>query len=48
MTLARHQLDAMPDRLRSLVDTNVLGRKTYEEGLKLGARFDGPERTVLG
>ena len=29
------------------VDTKVLGRKTYEESLKLGAKFDGKDRTIV-
>ena len=29
------------------IDTKVLGRKTYQESLKLGAKFDGPDRTVV-
>ena len=29
------------------VDTMVMGRKTYEAGLKLGAKFDSKERTIV-
>src|SRR5689334_7274473 len=29
------------------VDTRVLGRKTYEASLRLGARFDGKTRHVV-
>jgi dihydrofolate reductase len=29
------------------VDTYVLGRKTYEDGLRLGGKFEGPERTIV-
>src|SRR5262245_66463073 len=29
------------------IDTKVLGRKTYEESLRLGAKFDSKERTIV-
>lgn len=29
------------------IDTTVYGRKTYDAGRKLGAKFDGKERTVV-
>ena len=29
------------------IDTLVMGRKTYEAGLKLGAKFDSKERTIV-
>ena len=29
------------------VDTMVMGRKTYEAGLKLGAKFDSKERNIV-
>jgi dihydrofolate reductase len=29
------------------VDTKVLGRKTYEESLRLGAKFDSKDRTIV-
>ena len=29
------------------VDTKLLGRRTYEESLRLGARFDRKERTIV-
>jgi dihydrofolate reductase len=29
------------------IDTLVLGRKTYEEALRLGGTFDGPHRAVV-
>ena len=29
------------------IDTKVLGRKTFQESQKLGAKFDGPDRTVV-
>jgi dihydrofolate reductase len=29
------------------IDTKLLGRKTYEESLRLGAKFDGKTRTIV-
>jgi len=29
------------------IDTLVMGRKTYEAGLRLGGKYDGKERTVV-
>jgi dihydrofolate reductase len=29
------------------IDTKLLGRKTYEEGLRLGGKFDGNDRTFV-
>jgi dihydrofolate reductase len=29
------------------IDTKVLGRRTYEESVRLGAQFDGPGRTIV-
>jgi len=29
------------------VDTKILGRKTYEESLRLGAKFDGKNRSIV-
>ena len=36
----------MSDFVKS-IDTKVLGRKTYEEGLRLGGKFDGNDRTFV-
>jgi len=36
----------MGDFVKS-IDTKVLGRKTYEEGLRLGGKFEGNDRTVV-
>ncbi len=29
------------------IDIHILGRKTYEEGLRLGGKFDSKERTIV-
>jgi len=29
------------------IDTKILGRKTYEMSLRLGAKFDGEDRTIV-
>ena len=29
------------------IDTTVMGRKTYEAGLRLGAKFDAKDRTIV-
>ena len=29
------------------IDTKVLGRKTYEVSLRMGARFDGRNRSIV-
>jgi dihydrofolate reductase len=29
------------------IDTEILGRKTYEEGLRLGAKFEGKTRAIV-
>jgi dihydrofolate reductase len=36
----------MPAFMRS-IDTKILGRKTYEVSLRLGAKFDSKERTLV-
>jgi dihydrofolate reductase len=36
----------MNDFVKS-IDTKVLGRKTYEESLRLGAKFAGKDRTIV-
>jgi dihydrofolate reductase len=35
------------DAFMKSVDTKVLGRKTYEESLRLGAKFDAKNRTIV-
>ncbi len=35
------------DAFMKSVDTKVLGRKTYEASLRLGAKFDSRERTIV-
>lgn len=32
---------------RKSVDTMLLGRKTYDQSLRLGAKFDGKDRTIV-
>src|SRR2546430_8362928 len=29
------------------IDTKLLGRKTYEAGLRMGAKFDSKDRTIV-
>jgi dihydrofolate reductase len=35
------------DAFMKSIDTKVLGRKTYERSLELGAKFDSRERTIV-
>ena len=35
------------DAFMKSVDTEILGRKTYDESLKLGARFEGKTRAIV-
>jgi dihydrofolate reductase len=35
------------DAFMQSIDTKVLGRKTYEESLRLGERFDSGDRTIV-
>src|SRR5947209_19209308 len=35
------------DAFTKSIDTKVLGRKTYEASLRLGAKFDSKDRTII-